>query len=266
MDMLRFRISTLMAILVLSICISTSIEAIKPPPEKEPRSAGDEFAIAIEKGDLDKIKELIKEGNKPDTPIDYGEHKTTPLIKASWDGQIEIVKYFISADADINFADTSGRTALLEAVNRNRIEIARFLIEKGAKVGIRDRFESTPIGTAAHSGNMNMLKLLIDAKADLASESHGNTPIMLAASGGHIEIIEFLVSQGVSVNQTSKRTGRTAIFSAIHLVKPEVIRALIRLKANINVRSKLGETPLNEAIKSKNQNIIEMLRAAGAKE
>lgn len=262
----QLRISILMAILILSICISTSVQAIKPVPEKEPRRVGDEFAIAIENGDLQKIKALIKEGNKPDTPIEYGNHKTTPLIKASWDGQLEIAKYLVSADTDINFADTTGRTALLQAVFRDRMEIAKFLIDKGARVDVRDRFESTPIGTAAHKGNIDMLKLLIGAKADLASESDGNTPIMLAASGGHIETIEFLVKQGVSVNQTSKQTGRTAIFSAIHLERPDVVRALIRLKANVNVRSKLGETPLKEAMKSKNQNIIEMLRAAGAKD
>jgi len=142
----------------------------------------------------------------------------------------------------------------------------KFLIKKGANVNVSDSFGSTPIGKAAARGNIQMVKLLIVAKADLASESHGNTPLMLAAGAGQIEMVEFFLKQGVPVNQISKLTGRTAIFSAIHSERSEMVRALIRLKADVNVRSKLEETPLKEAMNSKNTEIIEMLKAAGAKQ
>ena len=50
--------------------------------------------MAIEEGDLDAVKALIEdEAAAVDTPIEYGEHSITPILKASWDGDLPIVQY-----------------------------------------------------------------------------------------------------------------------------------------------------------------------------
>ena len=46
------------------------------------RPAGTQFAVAIESHDVDAVKALLAAGNSTETPIDYGEHKITPLLKS----------------------------------------------------------------------------------------------------------------------------------------------------------------------------------------
>src|SRR5436190_4791258 len=79
---------------------------------------GTRFAVAIEQHDVDAVKELLGSGLSTETAIDYGEHKITPLIKAAWEGDEEIVKTLLAAGAKVNAkaADT-GETALINAVS-----------------------------------------------------------------------------------------------------------------------------------------------------
>ena len=45
---------------------------------------GDRFERAITRGSLREVKELVEDVGAPvDTPIKYGEHTITPLIKAA---------------------------------------------------------------------------------------------------------------------------------------------------------------------------------------
>jgi ankyrin repeat protein len=80
------------------------------------RSVGDELAIAIEGGDLAKVKSLVEGGNPADTPIVYGENKQTPLFKAAGGGQTAIVKYLLSKGANVDADDFWGRSPLFAAV------------------------------------------------------------------------------------------------------------------------------------------------------
>ena len=68
---------------------------VLPMAAQDP-SAGNRFAIAIEKGDVEAVEGLLAAGNKADTWIEYGENKVTPLMKACWDGREKIVEVLIA--------------------------------------------------------------------------------------------------------------------------------------------------------------------------
>ncbi len=248
-------------VLFLCILIATALQASDLTP-------GDRFAVAIEKGDLEAVQALVQGGSKADTLIEYGEHKITPLMKACWDGEMDIAKYLIDQGANVNAADDQGATSLSNAVNRDRPEFVQLLIDHGAKVNIKDVREFTPASQAAASGNVEIVKILAKAGADLTAETMGLTPLMFAVSAGKEEMVRTLIELGAPVNQAPKKmnVGSTALFYAIYGGKPEMVKLLIDLKANVNVRTKDGDTPLKAAQKGDQTDMIEILKAAGAKE
>ena len=227
---------------------------------------GAKFAVAIESGDLDTIKSLVEGGAKADTLIEYGEHKITPLMKACWDGELEIATYLLDQGADVNFADEEGDTPLFQAIKRERAEFAQLLIDRGAKVNVKDTRQFTPLTTAAAAADEETTKVLVKAGADLKAETYGLTPLMFAVASRKIPIVKLLVELGAPVDQVSSMSGQTALFSAIYAGNAEMVQAIIDLKANVNFRTKDGDTPIKAAQKGDQTDIIELLKAAGAKE
>lgn len=229
-------------------------------------SAGDRFAVAIEKDSLSEVMALVAEGNSPDTPIEYA-NVWTPLMKASWDGTLEIARFLIAKGADVNYANADGETPLHQAIGRGQTELVKLLLEKGARTDAMDVRQFLPLHKAAAAGHVEIVKLLIAAKAAVNPEMYGLTPLMFAVSGREAETVEALVAAGADVNYASKsgNVGQTALFSAIQNADAEMLELLLSLGANPNVATKDGTTPLAEAQKGDQEDLIALLKAAGAK-
>jgi ankyrin repeat protein len=247
--------------------LSLAVLAVAAAGAAENRSPGDRFAIAIESGDLDAVKALVAEGNRADTPIEYGEHKITPLMKAVWDGQEPIARFLIESGADVSARDDAGDTPLTNAITRKREGLARLLLAKGAPVNFTNSYKQTPLSLAVFAGDGDMVELLVKAGADLSGEAFGMTPLMMAASTGNVAMIRRLAALGANVNQAAKtlNRGSTALFSAIYGGSAEAVTALLELKADPNARTKDGDTPLKAARKGDQEEIIRLLGAAGAR-
>src|SRR5215813_11100705 len=98
-------------------------------PDQDP---GTKFAVAIERHDVDGVKALLESGLSTETTIDYGEHKITPLIKAAWEGDEEIVDALLAAGAKVNAqASDTGETALINAVSNKFTPLVKTLLDKG---------------------------------------------------------------------------------------------------------------------------------------
>ncbi|MBN1578688.1 MAG: ankyrin repeat domain-containing protein [Chitinispirillaceae bacterium] len=124
------------------------------------------------------------------------------LIRASAKGDLALVKKLIDEGANVNNADASGRTALLEAAWGGYNDVVKFLIERGAKVNSADTSGFTPLMRAIEDGHGAVVTALIKHGADVNTRGNvrGLTPLMLAAERGDVKTIDTLLSHGAKIN------------------------------------------------------------------
>jgi ankyrin repeat protein len=240
---------------------------VLPLSADDERSVGTKFAVAIEDGDLEAVTALIEDGAAVDTPIEYGEHSMTPLMKASWDGELPIVQYLLSKHADVNARATDTKeTALMNAVTNGHIEIIKALLAAKADIKPRNAYDFNAFTSAVAAGNQEIAGLLLDAGAKVDDGASSLTPLAFAVSSGNTEMMRFLVAHGADVNHGAKTGDQTALVSAILGAQLESVKTLIELKADVNAKMKDGTTPLKLARKGDQEEIVALLVAAGAKQ
>jgi ankyrin repeat protein len=231
---------------------------------------GDQIAVAIERGDIAAIKDLVEAGTPADTPIDYGSgHAITPLIKAAERGKRDIVKYLIAKGANVNAKGTDdGQTALMAAITRGFDDVVDLLIAAGADVKAKDARGNTAFALAVFGAHLEIAEVLLKHGADPnQADPYGITPLLGAASTGGEEALRFLVKSGAKVNLITQLEygGQTALTTAARVGNVDNVRTLLDLGADPRLKMKDGGTALQCAKDSGNAEVVALITAALAK-
>jgi len=131
---------------------------------------------AIENGDIELVKKLIKDGINLNKKYKDGY---TALIMAVTENNIEIVKLLIDAGVNLDKKDEEGFTALHHAI-WNNIEIVKLLINAGANLNLKDRNRETPLMMSLYvnrdpnGNNIELIRLLLDSGADINIKNEDN--------------------------------------------------------------------------------------------
>jgi len=197
------------------------------------------LADAVIEKDTVKVNQLLQSG------IDINiQHKTTGttvlMIASSYYYYDEIVEYLIKKGAKLNLQDNEGKTALLWAAS-NSLPNAEILVANGANVNIAANDGMTPflqatLGVSSGKVTIEMCDLLRKKGANINAalikpSAVGWTTLHYAAINGDVELVKYLIKYGADVN---KATGE-------------------------------GSTPLYLAQLGKHEEIVKLLKSAGAK-
>jgi ankyrin repeat protein len=183
-----------------------------------------------------------------------------------------------------------------EAVRAGDADRVRKLLDAGADINAREasktselisggaRLQYTPLHWAANYGDVEMVELLISRGAELDVEDPDySTPLYLAAEQGHPKVVKFLISKGAEVNVKSNKWGYTPLHRAawgpVTMIKYlgggtvseadlnenylEIVGMLLEKGAKVNARDNGGKTPLDQAIKNGEKEIVVLLRKHG---
>ena len=134
------------------------------------------------------------------------------------------------------------------AAKGDAAEIAR-LAGSGADVNARDSHGRTPLMVAAHGRHVAAAKALIDAKADLnLLDAQAYDVITIAAVADDVPMLELALASGGNARAITSPYKGTALIAAAHLGHAKVVEALIAAKAPLDHVNNLAWTALIEAI------------------
>jgi serine/threonine protein kinase len=188
------------------------------------------------------------------------EWKNKELLKASQKGDVEEVKKLLKEGAYVNAKNEFGSTPLHLAAISGHIEVVKLLIEHGAYVNAKNEFGSTPLYYATKNGHIEVVKLLIENEADVNAEGDdGSTPLHIAARNGHIEIVKLLIENGANVNAKDKY-GWTPLHEAAFYGHIEVARLLLEHGAEPNIKNNEGKTAMDLTLEKGYSDIVKLIR------
>lgn len=170
---------------------------------------------------------------------------TTPLIKASKEGDSLAVQKLIDAGANINEPDSRGYNALFYAVEYGQLEVVKSLISKGANLESKDLSGMTPLVFAAYwnynSPNAaNIIKLLIKSGANINVKSpEGETVLDLALSSVQGDIVDDLIKDG-NINLWIPEVGKARIFFVCDDLYDHIKVTVGKQRKKLNPNTKAG--------------------------
>jgi uncharacterized protein len=193
------------------------------------------------------------------------------LIAAASNGNTPRVIELLQQGAHVDARDALGRTAVMAATyGRHAVTVAA-LLKAGADVNLRDAMLNNPFLYAGAEGLLDILKLAAETGADpRITNRYGGTALIPAAERGHVDVLDYLLTKtSIDVNHVN-RLGWTALLEAVILSDggsrhQEVVAALIRHNADVNLHDRSGQTPLYHARERGYVRIQALLEAAGAR-
>ena len=163
-----------------------------------------------------------------------------------------------------------------DKIRNNDIKAVKEMIASGIDINRQnERNGYTPLMIAACLRNHEeMAKLLISEGADVNAKKVNGTGVFTQCINGvlwksvTLELAEILLSRGVDIDEARTSGGSqgfTNLIMAVDSNNEEVVRFLIKNGANVNAKTRDGDTALSLAVKKGYQNIINILKSNGAK-
>lgn len=191
--------------------------------------------------------------------------RTSPVPDAVQRRDAEAISRLLRQGADVNARQGDGATALSWAAHWNDVDVAERLIRAGADANAANDLGVTPLSLACTNGSATMADRLLGAGADPnRARKTGETPLMTAAYTGNLELVQLLLDHGADVNAASLETKQTALMWAVSQKHADIVRALIRAKADVSARSAGGFSALLFAARQGDLQSATILLDAGA--
>jgi ankyrin repeat protein len=208
------------------------------------------------------------------------------LLQAAARGDIPAIQELLtSKQTHVNFRDYDRRTALHVAASEGHLQTVQYLIETwGAKIHRSDRWGGSPLDDAHRHRHLEVVKYLRQRGAATGSGNRVTNLIQAAAEGDldEVQMLLHFAQKGKLSNSSSSssKKNKTKVLpldvnqgdydkrTALHLAAGEghleVVRALCKAGANVNIEDRWNRRPLDDAEAGQHADCVVLLKSYGA--
>lgn len=192
-----------------------------------------------------------------------------PLMIASYHGYKNIIQILLKKDADLNLQNKKGDTALMKAAYGNHFEVVKLLVENGAKLNITSKDNYSALAFSMSKNNKEMTKYLINAGENkIPLKAKELNPMLLnVCKKGDIELVQLFIDNGADKNYIDESivgAGNTPLMLASTNNHLDIIEVLIKNDVNLNLQNDYGITPLWSASMHGHIDVVKLLLENGA--
>lgn len=167
------------------------------------------------------------------------------LVLAARAGSLGVVRFLLSAGANVNARSPIGETAIM---------MASYF-----------RVEGEQGSTGSNARHEEVVRLLVAAGAHLENARGEYTALAYAAYQGHDRIVRFLLERGARVDGDAHNgvsSSNTALMMAAMQGKETTVRLLLRAGADPRIRVTGGHTAREFAAKNRQSHLAALLQCA----
>lgn len=205
-------------------------------------------------GDKEVVEALVAAGISVNL---CNEDGVTPLMVAASVGNNALVDSLIEARATVDQVDKEGRSALFYAIDGRNIVAVQKLASCGANLSRLSTRGITPLIQASVAGFLPTVWYLLDKGVD-PNEGEVFTALDEAIVAQQQSIVDYLITYGADVNR-KREHGLTPLMLAASHNHSEIVAQLIHRKADVMATDTLGLSAISYAQARGNNAIAQLI-------
>ncbi|XP_076105809.1 uncharacterized protein LOC143074147 [Mytilus galloprovincialis] len=156
-------------------------------------------------------------------------NKDIALGGSCYMGTIDLVKWLISRNSDINYCREDGCFPLLWASQEGHVDVVKELLQHSADVNKCNKNDASPLYIASYNGHVDVVKELLQHSADVnkCNNIDGASPLSIASANGHVNVVKELLQHSADVNKCSN-DGTPPLQIACNNNRIDVVRVLLQ--------------------------------------
>ncbi|XP_048244587.1 ankyrin repeat domain-containing protein 50-like [Haliotis rufescens] len=178
-----------------------------------------------------------------------GQYGRTPMMSAAWRGHRKVFDLLVPKGGDVSVVDDDGNNILHLACIGGQVEMVNYILSQDiVDTNSRGQFGRTPLMIAAEKGQRIVFDLLVSKGGDVSlADDDGNNILHVACIGGHVEMVNYVLSHGPLDIKSSGQYGRTPVLLAAEKGHRDVFDLLVSKGDDVSVIDDDGNNILHMA-------------------